>query len=150
MVNSVTAAKSKITQKEKGQAKASADAAKLSKAKETKSKNKEQLQKDIDMPGGGGRGTAGAGRGKGPGPESDEQTRKRKTTQDKDDFDKRHEKNLAKVYVVWNEEHDLQKPTNYLLKADKVSLKPYTMNELMGEGNTIHNNCRIADKKKPL
>jgi hypothetical protein len=153
MVNSVTAAKSKITQKEKGQAKASADAAKLSKAKETKSKNKEQLQKDIDMPGGGGRGTAGAGRGKGPGPESDEQTRKRKTTQDKDDFDKRHEKNLAKVYVVWNQEHDLQKPTNYwkgMLKADKASLKPYTMDELMGEGDTIHNNCRIADKKKPL
>jgi hypothetical protein len=67
--------------------------------------------------------------------------------------DMRHEKNLAKVYVVWDQKRDLVKPTKYwngLLKANKEVIKPCMMDELMGEGNTVHNMCRITDKKKPF
>jgi hypothetical protein len=40
---------------------------------------------------------------------------------------------------------------NGLLKADKTAVEPYTMDELMGEGeDTIHNRCRTADKQKSL
>jgi hypothetical protein len=88
------------------------------------------------------------GRGRGPADSS----RKRKSLQAKDDFDKKHEKNLSKVYAVWGQEKDLIEPTKYwwnrLLKLDEEAVKPYTMDNLMGEGkDTIHNMCRIADKK---
>jgi hypothetical protein len=52
---------------------------------------------------------------------------------------------ICQVYDVWNRKPDIVKPTKYwngLLKADKVAVKPYTMDDLMDEGDdTIHNMC---------
>jgi hypothetical protein len=37
-----------------------------------------------------------------------------------------------------------------MLKTDQASYQQFRMEELMGEGGSIHNLCRLADKKKQL
>jgi hypothetical protein len=149
MAKSPSAATNKSTKTAIQKAKATAVVTKNNKEKEKK-RNDKELNDNEDMSGRGGRGTV-PGRGRGAALE-DETTRKRKSSQDA--FDKNYEKNLSKVYDVWNRKTDIIKPTLYwngLLKADKVAVKPYSKDDLMGEGDdTIHNRCRIADKKKPL
>jgi hypothetical protein len=149
MVKNPSAITSKINKTANEKAKATAAVTSNNKEKEKKG-NDNKLTNNDNMVGRGGRGAAiAAGRGRGDGPE--DATRKRKS---KDSFDDEHEKNLANVYAVWNKKTDIIKPTKYwngLLKADKAAVKPYTMDDLMGEGDdTIHNMCQIADKKKAI
>ena len=148
MTKSLSAAASKNSKTVIKKAKVIATASKHNIEKEKKGNN-DELNRKEDMPVYRGRG-AEPGRGESP----KETTQKRKDNQGKDDFDKKHEKNLAKVYAVWDQKKDLVKPTKYwkgLLKADKDVVAPYTMDDLMGEGeDTIHNRCRIADKKKTI
>ena len=149
MAKNPSAIASKGDKTTNARAKAIAVVASNNKEKEKKEKYNES-NVNGKMTGRGGRGAAvAAGRGRGDGAE--EATRKRKS---KDSFDEKHDKNLANVYAVWNKKTDIIKPTKYwngLLKADKEAVKPYTMDDLMGEGDdTIHNRCRIADKKKVI
>jgi hypothetical protein len=149
MTKSPSANASKINKTVNEKSKATAAVTSNNKGKEKKGKDNE-LNENEEMDGRGGRGAAAAA-GRGRGNESEETTRKRKS---KDSFDDKHEKNLANVYAVWNKKTDITKSTKYwngLLKADKLAIKPYTMDDLMGEGDdTIHNRCRIADKKKAI
>ena len=49
--------------------------------------------------------------------------------------------------------NDIIKPTKFwknMLKADQMVYQPFKPSELMGEGDSVHNLCRIADKKKQL
>ena len=79
--------------------------------------------------------------------------RKRDAKKSKSDFDARHEKNTKNIYVVWDMAKDIIKPTKFwknLLKSDQMGYQPFKAEELMGEGESIHNLCRMADKKKQL
>jgi hypothetical protein len=143
MAKNASADTNKNKQTEKEKAKAIGEVDKNKTGKETKETNK-KLNSSEEMTGGRG---GGSGRGRG----SADATRKRKS---KDEFDQKYEKNIANVYTVWDKDKDLVKPTKYwngLLKADKTAAEPYTLDDLMGEGDdTIHGRCRIADKKKPI
>ena len=133
---------SKYTSKEKYEQKRE-----LEKAKE----KEKSSERNEDMPTGRGEGTAG--RGSGPGRGVTPEKRKRSPAKGKETFDERHDKNLKQLYPVWNEKTDLTAPTKFwkgLLKADQKSVKSFEPDELMGEGDSIHNLCRIANKKKPL
>jgi hypothetical protein len=49
--------------------------------------------------------------------------------------------------------NDIIKPTKFwknMLKADQMVFQPFKPDELMGEGDSVHNLCRMADKKKQL
>jgi hypothetical protein len=75
------------------------------------------------------------------------------SNQEKDKFYEQHAKNAMQVYPVWQATKDFTKPTKVwkgLLKADQKAVKPYVMTELMGEGDSVHNICQLANKKKTL
>jgi hypothetical protein len=58
---------------------------------------------------------------------------------------------VTTVYAVWDKTKDLTRPTKFwkaLLKADQESAKHYTTEEIMGEGDMIHNMCQISHRKK--
>jgi hypothetical protein len=79
--------------------------------------------------------------------------RKRDAKKTRSDFDTRHESNTKNVYVVWDMTNDIIKPTKFwknMLKADQMVFQPFKPDELMGEGDSVHNLCRMADKKKQL
>lgn len=118
---------------------------------EAKEKEKHS-ERNENMTTGRGSGTTGRGSGTGRGV-TPETKRKRSPGKGKEAFDERHERNLSQLYPVWNEKTDLTAPTKFwkgLLKADQKSVKSFELEELMGEGDSIHNLCRIANKKKPL
>jgi hypothetical protein len=79
--------------------------------------------------------------------------RKRDAKKAQSDFDSRHESNTKNVYMVWDMTKDIIKPTKFwknMLKSDQMVYQPFKPEELMGEGDSVHNLCRIADKKKQL
>jgi hypothetical protein len=78
---------------------------------------------------------------------------KRDVKKSRSDFDARHATNTKKFYVVWDMGKDIIKPMKFwknMLKSDQMGYESFKADELMGEGESIHNLCRIADKKKQL
>ena len=94
----------------------------------------------------------GASTGGGNGPEQSKRKRDSPLNEN-DQFEERHEKNMNKLYAVWDKTKDIISPTKFWKKIkeeDRQTTKAYIKEELMGEGESIHNMCRIAFRKKPL
>jgi hypothetical protein len=151
MVNSVLAdtSKTKINKTAKSTSKEKIEQKREQEAAKEKEKSSERNE---NMTTGRGNGTEGRGSGTGRGV-TPETKRKRSPAKENETFEERHARNISQLYPVWNEKTDLTEPTKFwkgLLKADQKSVTPFEIEELMGEGDSIHNLCRIASKKKPL